>query len=256
MVGTWMLWQNGWDLGGRYHGGAVWVDDIMVGTWMLWQDGWGLGGRYHGWDLDALAERMGSGWTISWLGPGCSGRSDGVWVDDIMVGTWMLWQNGCGLGGRYHGWDLDALAERMRSGWTISWLGPGCSGRTDGVWVDDIMIGTWMLWQFGWGLVPRAARKSDLGGRRDRGGKKGWANDQVANVSFVDLDLDESQLGGTIEWDPPLRTAAVSVPLSADLQKQFAQEDTVLASVLSIHLNIVLNEWAFPVCGMSRDGPA
>ena len=110
VVGTWMLWQNGWDLGGRYHGG----------TWMLWQNGCGLGGRYHGWDLDALAERMGSGWTISWLGPGCSGRTDGVWVDDIMVGTWMLWQNGCGLGGRYHGWDLDALAERMGFGWTIS----------------------------------------------------------------------------------------------------------------------------------------
>ena len=125
----------------------------MVGTWMLWQNGWGVGGRYYGWDLDALAERMGSGWTISWwdldalaermrsgwtiswLGPGCSGRTDGVWVDDIMVGTWMLWQNGWGLGGRYHGWDLDALAERMGSGWTISWLGPGCSGRTDGVWV-------------------------------------------------------------------------------------------------------------------------
>ena len=115
----------------------------MVGTWMLWQNGWGVGGRYYGWDLDALAERMGSGWTISWR-------------------------------------DLDALAERMRSGWTISWLGPGCSGRTDGVWVDDIMIGSWMLWQFGWGLVPKAARKSDLGGRRDREGKKVWANDQVA----------------------------------------------------------------------------
>ena len=153
---------------------------FVAGFVFLQHIGWGLGGRYHGWDLDALAERMGSGWTISWLGPGCSGRTDGVWVDDIMVGTWMLWQNGCGLGGRYHGWDLDALAERMRSGWTISWLGPGCSGRTDGVWVDDIMIGSWMLWQFGWGLVPKAARKSDLGGRRDRGGKKGWANDQVA----------------------------------------------------------------------------
>ncbi|CAE7214162.1 unnamed protein product [Symbiodinium sp. CCMP2592] len=36
----------------------------------------------------------------------------------------------------------------------------------------------------------------------------------VANVSFVDLDLDESQLGGTIEWDPPLRTAAVSAYLA------------------------------------------
>ena len=33
----------------------------MVGTWMLWQNGWGLGGRYHDWELDALAVRMGSG---------------------------------------------------------------------------------------------------------------------------------------------------------------------------------------------------
>ncbi|CAE7229367.1 unnamed protein product [Symbiodinium sp. KB8] len=35
----------------------------------------------------------------------------------------------------------------------------------------------------------------------------------VGNVSFVDLDLDETQLGGTIEWDPPVRTAAVSAYL-------------------------------------------
>ena len=105
---------------------------------MLWQNGWGLGGRYHGWDTDALAEPMGSGWT----------RTDGVWVDVIMVGTWMLWQNRWGLGGRYHSWDTDALAERMGSGWTLSWSGHGCSGRTDGVWavwVDVIMVGTWML---------------------------------------------------------------------------------------------------------------
>ena len=122
-VGTWILSKNGWGLGGRYHGwdmdalaermgsgwtiswlghgcsgrtDGVWVDDIMVGTWMLWQNGWG------------------SGWTISWLGHGCSGRTDGVWVDDIMVGTWMLWQNGWGLGGRYHGWDMDALLGEQR----------------------------------------------------------------------------------------------------------------------------------------------
>ena len=149
MAGTWMLWQNGWGLGGRYHG-------------------WGMG-RHHVWDMDALAERgwlgrgcigrtdgvwvhvimvdgccartegvwvdarMGSGWTLSWVGHGCSGRTDGVWVDVIMVGTWMLWQNGSGLGRRYHGWDMDALAERTGSGWTLSWLGHGCSGRTDGV---------------------------------------------------------------------------------------------------------------------------
>ena len=142
---------SGWTISWLGHGcsgrtDGVWVDDIMVGTWMLWQSGWGLGGRYHGWDMDALAERMRSGWTISWLGHGCSGRTDGVWVDDIMVGTWMLRQNGWGLGGRYHGWDMDALAERMRgryhgwdmdalaermgSGWTMPWLGHGCSGKT------------------------------------------------------------------------------------------------------------------------------
>ena len=65
-----------------------------------------------------------------------------------MVGTRMRWQNGWGLdgryhgwdmegwglGGRYHGWDMDALTERMGSGWTLSWLGHGCFDRTDGTW--------------------------------------------------------------------------------------------------------------------------
>ena len=32
-------------------------------------------------------------------------------------------QNGWGLGGRCHGWDMDALAERMGSGRALSWLG-------------------------------------------------------------------------------------------------------------------------------------
>ena len=124
---------------------------------MLSKNGWGLGGRYHGWDMDALQERMGSG-------HGYSPRTDGVWVDDIMVGTWMLWQNGWGLGGRYHGWDMDALAERM------------------GFWVDDIMVGTWMLWQNGWGLGGRYHgwdMDALLGEQRGRGGKKGWANDRA-----------------------------------------------------------------------------
>ena len=73
---------------------------------------------------------------LSLLGHGCSSKPDGFWVDVVLVGTWMLWQNGWGLGGRYRGWDmdgLDALAERTGSGWTLSWLGHGCSGRTDGV---------------------------------------------------------------------------------------------------------------------------
>ena len=43
----------------------------MVGTWMLWQNGWGLGGRYHDWELDALAVRMGSGaQSCEEVGPG------------------------------------------------------------------------------------------------------------------------------------------------------------------------------------------
>ena len=100
----------------------------MVGTWMLCGNGYGLAGRYHGWDMDALQERMGSGWmldmdalrerigsggTLSWLRHGCSARTDGVWVDVVMVET-------C---------DMDALRKRMRSGWTLSWLGHGfCAG--------------------------------------------------------------------------------------------------------------------------------
>ena len=122
------------------------------------------------------AERMGSGWTLSWLGHGCSGRTirtDGVWVNVIMVGTWMLWQNGWGLGGRYHGWDMDALAERserMGSGWTLSWLGHGCSGRADGVWVDVIMhVCVYMC------VCVCAEDEVEVGPR----GEKGWANDQV-----------------------------------------------------------------------------
>eukprot|EP00439_Symbiodinium_sp_Y106_P018016 s3183_g2.t1 len=98
----------------------------------------------HGWDMDALAERMGSGWTLSWLGHGtssclghgCSGRTG-------MVGTWMHWQNGWGLGARNHG------------GWMLCQNGRGLGGCSDGVWVDVIMGGTWMLWQNGWGLGGR-----------------------------------------------------------------------------------------------------
>ena len=116
---------SGWTLSWLGHG--------------LWQNGWGLGGHCHGWDMDALAERMGSGRALSWLGNGCFGRTDGVWANVVMVGTWMLWQNGRCLGGRYQ----------------ISWLGHGCSGRTNGVWVDVVMVGTWMLWQNGWGLGGR-----------------------------------------------------------------------------------------------------
>ena len=44
----------------------------MVGPWMLCVKGWSLSGRYHGWPMDALRERMRSGWTLSWLAHGCS----------------------------------------------------------------------------------------------------------------------------------------------------------------------------------------
>ncbi|CAE7334436.1 unnamed protein product, partial [Symbiodinium sp. CCMP2592] len=54
--------------------------------WMLCGNGWSLSGRYHGWPI------------------GCYAGTDGVSVDVIMVGP------------------LDAMRERMESGWTISWL--------------------------------------------------------------------------------------------------------------------------------------
>ena len=60
-------------------------------------------------------------------------------------------------------------------------------------------------------------------------------------MSFVDLDLDETQLGGTIEWDPPVRTEAVSVPSSAAVQKQLAQEGTVLTPVVSVCLCLLVH---------------
>ena len=52
--------------------------------------------------MDALRKQMGTEWTLSWLGHGCSAKTDEVWVDVIMVGTWMLCETAWGLGGRYH----------------------------------------------------------------------------------------------------------------------------------------------------------
>ena len=72
--------------------GRTWpgmVDVIMDGPWMLCGNGWGRVGRYHGWAMDALREWMGSGWTLTWLGHGCSAGTDGVGVDVIMVGPWI-----------------------------------------------------------------------------------------------------------------------------------------------------------------------
>eukprot|EP00439_Symbiodinium_sp_Y106_P057387 s1521_g8.t1 len=84
------------------------LDVIMVGTWMLCG---------HGWSLI---------WTLSWLAHGCSAGMDGQtrpaivptvylrdaeWMesdlDVIMVGTWMLCENGRSLT------------------WTLSWLAHG-----------------------------------------------------------------------------------------------------------------------------------
>ena len=54
----------------------------------------------------------------------------------------MLWQNGWGLRGRYHGWDMDAPEE------------------TDGVWVDVIMHVCVCV------CVLKTKSKSDRGERR------------------------------------------------------------------------------------------
>ena len=45
--------------------------------------------------------------------------TDGVRLDVIMVGTWVLCGNGRNLSGRYHGWHMDALWERTEFVWTL-----------------------------------------------------------------------------------------------------------------------------------------
>ena len=172
MVGTWVLCGNGRSSSGRYHGwhmGALWertefvwtlswlahgcsvgaqrvrLDVIMVGTWMLCGNGRSSSGRYHGWHMGALWERTEFVWTLSWLAHGCSVGAQRVRLDVIMVGTWMLCWNGRSSSGRYHGWHMGALWERTEFVWTLSWLAHGCSVGTDGVRLDVIMVGTWML---------------------------------------------------------------------------------------------------------------
>ena len=140
-----------------------------VGAWMICGNGWSLCGHHHGWDMDAAWKWMESVWTSSRLGQGCSVETDGVFVDLIMVGTWILSGNGCNLcggyhgwdmdavwermelRGRYHGWDMDALWEGMESVWTLSWLGHGSCGHG---WscLHLIMVGTWVLGGNGWSL--------------------------------------------------------------------------------------------------------
>ena len=176
MLGTWMLCANGWSLRGRYHGwdmdalrkrmesartlsclghgfsaqtDGVFEDAIMAKDALRKRM---LRGRCHGWDMDALRKRMESARTLSCLGHGCSAQTDGVCEDAIMVGTRMLCANGWSLRGRCHGWDMDAMRKRMESARRLSWLGLGCSAKMDGVGVDVIMLGTWMLCGNGWGL--------------------------------------------------------------------------------------------------------
>ena len=113
MVGTWIL---------REQMGSVWTLSWLEHRFCV--NGWGRSGGYHGWDMDAA-------------------RTDGVGLDVIMAGTWIprermgsVWTlswlghrfcvNGWGRSGRYHGWDMDAA-------------------RTDGVGLDVIMAGTWIL---------------------------------------------------------------------------------------------------------------
>ena len=76
-------------------------------------------------------------------------------LDVIMVVTWMLFMNGWSLSGRYHGWRIDALRERTKSEWTLSWLAHGCAAGTDKVRVDVIMVGPWMRCVNGRGLSGR-----------------------------------------------------------------------------------------------------
>ena len=143
---TWMLSsENAVDHGRHVGTDGVRLDVIMVGTWVLCGNGRSSSGRYHGWHMDALLERTEFVWTLSWLAHGCSVGTDGVRLDVIMVGTWVLCGNGRSSSGRYHGWHMDALLERTEFVWTLSWLAHGCSVGTDGVRLDVIMVGTWVL---------------------------------------------------------------------------------------------------------------
>ena len=123
MVATWILCQTG----------GLFVDVITVATWMLCKNGRSLCGRYHGCHMDALQKRKESFWTLSWLPRGCSAKTDGLFVDIIMVATWMLCENGRSLCGRYHGCHMDALQKRKESFWTLSWLPHGCFLAKNGV---------------------------------------------------------------------------------------------------------------------------
>ena len=96
--------------------------------------------------MDVMWQRMEFVWTLSWLAHGCSVGTDGICLDVIMTGTWVLCGNGRSSSGCYHGWHMGALWERMEFVWTLSWLAYGCSVGTDGICLDVIMVGTWVLY--------------------------------------------------------------------------------------------------------------
>ena len=134
---------------------GLFVDVNMAATWMLCKNGRTLSGRYHGCHMDALQKRTESFWTLTWLLHGCSARTEEHFLDVIMVVTWMLSKNGRTLCGRSHGCHMDALQKRTNSFWTLSWLSHGCSAKTDGVFLDVIMVATWMLCKIGRSLCGR-----------------------------------------------------------------------------------------------------
>ena len=82
--------------------------------------------------------------------------TDGICLDVIMVGTWVLCGNGRNLSGRYHGWHMGALWERTEFVWTLSWLAHSVGAQR--VCLDVIMVGTWMLCGNGRNLSGRCGR--------------------------------------------------------------------------------------------------
>ena len=135
--------------------------------------------------MDALLERTEFVWTLSWLAHGCSVGTDGVRLDVIMVGTWVLCGNGRNLSGRYHGWHMGALWERTEFVWTLSWLAHGCSVGTDGICLDVIMVGTWVLCGNGRNLSGRYGRDDVF----DRASPRNTVNTKGLEASTLALLL-------------------------------------------------------------------
>ena len=88
---------------GRYYGsGMDALRERMGSGWTLLRmpcvNGWGRSGRYYGSGMDALHDRIGSGWTIL----------------RFQHPAWMLCLNGWGRGARYYGSGMDALLRHVR----------------------------------------------------------------------------------------------------------------------------------------------